>query len=298
MKKVIPKIIAIVGPTASGKSDLAIFLAQKYHGEIVSVDSRQIYRAMDLGTGKVTAEEQKMAPHHLLDIVNPNTRFSAGQFKKKAEKVIQEILKRGSLPILCGGTGFWLKSIIDNLDFPHVLPNWELRKSLEKETAENLFIKLRGLDSERAKNIDPKNKVRLIRSIEIALALGTVPKTVSQPQKWETLQIGLTFPKETLKDRIKIRLEKRLEAGMLEEVKNLHQNGVSWSRLESFGLEYKWLSLYLQNKIDFFQMKKELRHAINQYAKRQMTWFKKDLGIFWIEKPEEADALVKKFLKK
>lgn len=296
MRKDIPKIIAIVGPTASGKSDLAIELAKKYQGEIVSVDSRQIYRKMDLGTGKVTMEEQKMAVHHMLDIVSPNTRFSAGQFKKKAEKVIKEILERGHLPILCGGTGFWLKSVIDNLDFPSVLPDWNLRKKLEKETAEVLFEKLEKLDPERAENIDPKNKVRLIRAIEIASALGAVPKNIGQIQKWETLQIGLTFPKEVLDARIKTRLEKRLEAGMLEEVKNLHKNGVSWPRLESFGLEYKWLSFYLENKIDYSEMKKELQHAISQYAKRQMTWFKKDSNIFWIEKPQEADALVKNFL--
>ena len=176
MKKSNPnKVIVILGPTASGKSDVAIKLAQKYDGEIISADSRQIYRGMDIGTGKVTLAEQKMAVHHLLDVVSPNDEFNISHFKKLAGKMIDDILKRGKLPIICGGTGFWIKSVVDNVELPEVKPDLDLRKKLDKESAEKLFLILKKLDPERAKNIDAKNKVRLIRAIEIYKKLGKVP---------------------------------------------------------------------------------------------------------------------------
>ena len=181
------KVIVILGPTSSGKSDLAIKLARKYNGEIISADSRQIYRGMDIGTGKISKAQQKSVKHWMIDIVSPKNDYNVSKFKKDAEKIIKNILKRGKLPIICGGTGFWIKAIVDNVDFPKVKPNKELRKKLEKISTEKLFKTLQKLDPERAKNIDAKNKVRLVRAIEIAKTLGYVPKIDTKYEIQDTI---------------------------------------------------------------------------------------------------------------
>ncbi|MFZ2188045.1 MAG: tRNA (adenosine(37)-N6)-dimethylallyltransferase MiaA, partial [Candidatus Moraniibacteriota bacterium] len=173
------KIVVILGPTSSGKSSVAIKLAQKFNGEIISADSRQIYRGMDVGTGKVTSAEQALAKHYMLDIVSPKTNFSAAQFKKKAQILIADILKRGKLPIICGGTGFWIKALVDDVIYPEVKPDWKLREKLGKKSTEQLFVMLEKLDPVRAGNIDAKNPVRLIRAIEICRTLGKVPVIAS-----------------------------------------------------------------------------------------------------------------------
>ena len=212
------KIIVILGPTSSGKSEVAIKLAQKFNGEIISADSRQVYRGMDIGTGKVEPDLSGEIPqkfssgkfyaespymsggiaHYLIDIANPKTEYNAANFKNDANKIIEDILKRKKLPIICGGTGFWIKAIVDNVNFPKVKPDKELRKILEKKNAEELFKTLRELDSERANNIDAKNKVRLIRAIEICKAIGKVPKIIIQNERYYFLQIGINTPKEEL----------------------------------------------------------------------------------------------------
>lgn len=304
------KIIVILGPTASGKSDIAIELARNFNGEIISADSRQIYRGMDIGTGKVTKKEQRLARHHMIDIVSPNTKYNAAKFKKQAEKIIQDILRRGKLPIICGGTGFWIKAIVDNINFPEVKPNEVLRNKLRNKTAEKLLAILKKLDPARAKTIEPKNKVRLIRAIEICKSIGKVPAIGEKrsdlfrslrsrevgPLKF--LQIGLDIPKSALQKRIKTRLEKRLKQGMIKEVKDLHfKRKISWKRLESFGLEYKWIALYLQNKISRKDMREKLYYDIIHYAKRQMTWFKKDQRIKWMKKYPTIQKEVKRFVK-
>lgn len=290
-----PKIIVIVGPTASGKSALAIQLAKKFDGEIVSADSRQIYRGMNIGTGKVTKTEQRMTKHWLIDIVSPKINFSAAQFKKLADRIIENILKRGKLPIIVGGTGFWIKAVVDNIMFPEVKPDWNLRKKLGKESNAALFKTLQNIDPDRAAEIDRFNKVRLIRAIEIAKILGKVPEIKMGP-KYETLQLGINWSKEKLNKRIKERLDKRFEQGMIKEVENLHRQGVSWRRLESFGLEYRWIAWYLQEKMTLKEMKEKLFQEIKNYAKRQMTWFNKYKIIRWIKNTKETKKLVKDFL--
>lgn len=277
-----PKIVVVVGPTASGKSALAIKIAKNFGGEIISADSRQIYRGMDIGAGKVTKAEQKQAKHWLIDIISPKTNFSAAKFKKMADKKIREALKRGKLPIIVGGTGFWIKAIVDNVKFPEVDPDWKLRKKLSEKSTDMIFKMLQNLDPDRAAKIDPYNKVRLIRAIEIAKALGKVPRLKSAP-KYNTIQIGVSWPKEALSQRIKIRLDKRFKQGMTKEVEKLHKQSVSWKRLENFGLEYRWIAKYLQGKMILEEMKKKLFVEIKNYAKRQMTWFRKDKRIHWIK---------------
>lgn len=289
------KIVVILGPTSAGKSAVAIKLAQKFDGEVISADSRQIYRGMDVGTGKVTLEEQAGIKHHMLDIVSPKTNFSAAQFKKKADKVIKDILKREKLPILCGGTGFWIKSIVDNITYPEVKPDWKLRKKLDKKSITELIHELKKLDPRRAENIDAKNKVRLIRAIEICATLGQVPEEKSNPQ-YQALQIGVSVPKEKLHAKIKKRLDARWQAGMIEEVQKLRRQGLSWKKIQSFGLGYFWIPEYLQEKINLEELYEKVYLAEKDYAKRQMTWFQKDPRIKWLEKYKDMEKEAKKFI--
>lgn len=298
-----PKIIVILGQTATGKSDFAVEVARQFGGEVVSADSRQVYKGMDLGTGKVTKKEMRGIPHYMLDIVSPrNKTFSASDFQKLASKKIDEIIKKGKVPIICGGTGFYLDAIVNGNIFPEVPPNEKLRKELYSKSAIALFEYLKKIDLRRAKDIDPKNKVRLIRAIEIAKALGKVPKINKNDSLFDVIKIGLIFPNEELKQRIYTRLIKRMELGMLKEMENLHKSGVSWKKMESFGLEYRYSAFYLQGKINKEEMVEKLFSQIWHFAKRQKTWFKRDKNIIWINPSKKADRakalrVVDKFLK-
>ncbi len=293
--KNLPKVIVIVGPTASGKTDLSIKLAKKFNGEIISADSRQVYKGMDLGTGKVSKKEMQGIKHYLIDVVSPKKTFTVTQYVKLAKKAIKEIISKNKIPIIVGGSGFYIDALIFGYQFPHVPPNKSLRKKLEKKSTEELFKILKKLDIQRAKNIDPNNKVRLIRAIEIAKKLGKIPK-LQKKSYYNPLFIGIKINKEKLKKKIKIRLLKRIRQGMIKEVENLKKQGLSWKRLENFGLEYRYIAYYLQNKISYKKMIKDLEKAIGNYAKRQMTWFKKNKDICWIKNFKEAQKLVKKFI--
>ena len=290
------KLLVIVGPNASGKSDLAVKLAKKFNGEVLSADSRQVYKGMNIGTGKITKEEMQGIPHHLLDVASPKRRFSVAQFQKKAIETIKKIQKKGKLPILCGGTGFYIQSVVDGIVIPKVKPDWALRKKLEKKTCEQLYQQLKKLDPQRAKTIDKKNKRRLIRAIEIVLKTKKRIPPLKKKVMFDALIIGIKRDKEELKKRIRKRLLKRLKEGMIEEVKSLHKSGVSWKRLEELGLEYRYIAFYLQGKLNYKEMVTQLQKAIENYAKRQMTWFKKDKRILWVTTYKEAEKLVKKFL--
>jgi tRNA dimethylallyltransferase len=272
-----PKIYVVCGPTSSGKSDHAVELAKKLDGEVISADSRQVYIGMDLGTGKITKEEMSGIPHHLLDIKNPNEDFSVEEFQRLAFEKIEDILSRGKVPILCGGTGFYIQSVTDNVIFQEIKPNKELRAELEEKSIEELKNILKKIPKEEGAKVDTENKRRLIRAIEIGTFLGKLACIQRGEQKYDFEFIYLDFPDEILKERINQRLEKRLKAGMVDEVKRLHEEGVSWAKLESFGLEYKYIAQFLQGKIDEETMKEEIRIKSRQYAKRQRTWFKRVL---------------------
>jgi len=290
------KLIVIVGPTASGKSGLAVEIAKKYNGEVISADSRQVYKGMDIGTGKITKKEMQGIKHYLLDVVSPKTRFTVAQYQKKANKAIEAIIKKGKLPILCGGTGFYIQSIIDNIIIPKVKPDWKLRKKLEEQTAEELFKKLEELDPTRAKNIDKYNKRRLIRAIEIVLKTKKPIPELKKNQPYNILMLGTKIDKKELEKRIEKRLTKRLKQGMIKEVKKLHKSGVSYKRLEEFGLEYRYIAYYLQNKINEQRMIEKLQKEIEHYSKRQMTWFKKDKRIIWIKNKKTVFKLIREFM--
>jgi len=291
------KLVVIVGPNASGKSDLAVKLAKKFNGEVVSADSRQVYKGMDIGTGKITKEEMQGVPHYLLDIASPKRRFSVAQYQKKAIEAIKKIQRKGKLPILCGGTGFYVQAVVDGLVFPKVKPDWRFRKKLEQKSARELYKYLKKLDPERAKTIEKDNKRRLIRAIEIVLKTGKPVPKLQKQKLFDVLMIGIKRDKKELKERIRKRLLKRLKQGMIEEVKKLKESGLSWKRLEEFGLEYRYIAYYLQGKLSWKEMVEQLQKAIEDFAKRQMTWFKRDKRIHWIKNFKEAKKLTREFLK-
>ena len=292
-----PPLIVIVGPNASGKTDLAIKLAKKFNGEIISADSRQVYRGLDIGTGKATKKEQKIIKHHLIDVASPKRDYNVSHFKKEVTATIKLIIKKGKLPFLVGGTGFWVQAVVDNLNLPIVKPNKVLRLKLKNKTSQQLLIMLKKLDPTRAKNIDPQNPYRLIRAIEIVKATHRPIPELKSNSPYNVLMIGITHTREKLHKKIGQRLKKRLKQGLISEVKRLHKNGVSWQRLNNFGLEYRFVSLYLQAKLTRQEMSVQLQFAIQNYAKRQMTWFQRDKRIHWNNNLNSASKLCKKFIK-
>jgi tRNA dimethylallyltransferase len=277
-----PKIIVVCGPTATGKSDYAVTLAKKTSGEIISADSRQVYKGLDIGSGKITKKEMRGVPHHLLDVVSPKKVFTVEQFQKLGKKALTDILKRGHTPIICGGTGFYIDALVYESNFPAVPPNKALRTQLEKKSVEELFELVQQKDPERSDTIDNKNKVRLIRALEIIDVIGKVPE-VKKESPYYIEWIGLDFPDEILKERIHNRLLARIKKGMLKEVHNLHENGLSWKRMRELGLEYRFMADYLTGKISKEEMITLLETAIWHYAKRQRTWFKRNKEIKWIK---------------
>jgi len=291
-----PKVIVILGPTATGKSALAVKIAKKVGGEVISADSRQVYKGLDIGTGKISKKEMKNIPHHLIDVTDPKKKFTVVDYQRKAIYAMAEIIKRGKIPIICGGTGFYIDAITKDTVFPKVPPNNKLRKSLIQKDAVALFYELQKLDPERAKNIKKKNeqnnKVRLIRAIEIAKAIGKVPKLQYDTNSamsesvslFRFVKIGLFLPKEKLKQKIEKRVEKMFKDGLLNEIKKLKKLGVSEKRLKELGFEY------------WNPTKEKVISETIKYTKRQMTWFKRDKQIKWFDaskKNIEKSVLIK-----
>jgi len=291
-----PKIIVIVGTNTSGKSTLAVFLARKFGGEVISADSRQVYKGFNLSAGKINKMEMRSIRHHLLDVASPKRTFTVAQYQKLARQAVLKIWRGHKLPIICGGNGFYIQAVLDGIVLPEVKPNFKLRTILQKKSASALFQILKTKDPVRAKTIDSKNPRRLIRALEIIAAVGKVPKPKTNPLAAQVLMLGIKKDKSVLRKLIEQRLIKRLRLGMLREIKSLHAHGLSWRRLESFGLEYRYCALLLQKRISKEQFKNELVRAISKYAKRQITWFKKDKRIHWLKNKRQAEKLVKEFL--
>ena len=291
------KIIVILGPTASGKSEMAVKLAKKLNGEIISADSRQVYRGMNIGTGKVTKKETEGIPYYLLDVASPKKRFTVVQYRKLALKAINKIQKKGKLPVLCGGTGFYIQAVVDGIVIPEVPPNWKLREKLKKKSVEELYQTLKKLDPKRAKTIEKENKRRLIRALEIVIKTKKpVPVFKKRVLPCPVLMIGIKKKKEELEKLIKKRFLNWLKQGFLKEVKKLRKSGLSWQRIEEFGIHYRVAAQHLQGKINYQEFIKKSLIELQNYAKRQMTWFKRDKRIRWIKSQKQAEKLVKKFL--
>lgn len=291
-------LIILVGPNASGKSSLAVELARLFDGEIISADSRQVYRGLDIGSGKISKKERRHVPHHLLDVASPRSSYTVTHFMRDAKKTINTLFSRGKIPIICGGTGFWIDSLINDYQLVNVPPQPGYRKKLEKKNVHELFAQLKTTDLRRAKTIDPHNKRRLIRALEIIHVSGKkIPKLIEH-NSYNVLWIGIKHSQNVLQKRIHTRLQNRMRQGMVKEVEHLHKKGTTWKRLDDLGLEYRYISRFLQGKISRDEMKETLEHEIRRYAKRQQTWFKRNPNIQWISKSRKALAIARKFLSK
>ena len=314
------KVIAIVGPTASGKSALGVFLAQKLGGEVISADSRQVYRGLNIGTGKVTKKEMGGIPHYLLDVASPKKQFSASDFEKLGQKAIEKIIKKEKVPMVVGGTGFYTDTLLGRMTLPDVPPNPTLRTKLEKKTVEALFKELQKKDPERAKTIEPKHKRRIIRALEIAAGRSNkkpegdlrsatararanfqqkimrTPEGLLFAQPYEILWLGISPKEEVLHKKIHTRLLARMKAGMVAEAKRLHAEGLSYKRMKELGLEYRSLAELLLGEVTKEEMLPQLEAAIRNYAKRQIRWFKRNQDITWVNSKAEALRLAKGFI--
>ncbi len=290
------KLIVILGPTASGKSVLAVELAKKFKGEIVSADSRQIYREMDIGTAKVISKKEGVS-YHLIDIINPDQEFTVAEYKKRAIKTIKNIQKCNKVPFLVGGTGLYIKAIVDNLKIPPVPPDKVLRNRLNKKSIRELIKKLKRLDPEAIVQFDIKDKRRLIRALEVCL-LTKKPFSQQRLQGkplFETLQIGLKVPRKKLYKRINERVDEMIEKGLIEEVKKLNKR-YSWDLPSMSGIGYKQIGMYLHKEIDLERAIELIKRDTRRYARRQMTWFRQDKRIHWVKTKKEAEKLIKAFL--
>lgn len=297
------KILVILGPTSSGKTDLAIYLAKKFNGELISCDSRQVYKALDIGTGKLPSQNSKITYEKndnywlvngikiwMYDVADPTKRYDVSKYIKDARKIIEQIVKNQKLPIIVGGTGLYLKALIYGLS--NVSTNKKLRKELEKLTLNLLQNKIKEISINKWESLnesDQKNPRRLIRAIElVVLSPKQIEKNInSLVKEYEILKIGLSAPRDILNKRIDARVDQRISEGMIKEAERLNKEGLSFKRMKELGLEYGVLADYLTGKITKNELVKNLKIKIHQYAKRQMTWFKKEHEIFWFDVTEK-----------
>ncbi|KNY25759.1 tRNA (adenosine(37)-N6)-dimethylallyltransferase MiaA [Pseudobacteroides cellulosolvens] len=292
------KVIVIVGPTASGKTALSISLAKEMNGEIVSADSMQIYKYMDIGTAKPDLEEMSGIKHYLIDEVNPDEEFSVARFKELVTKYIDEILDKGKQPIVVGGTGLYINSLLYNIDFSETVSDWELREELKKEALEMgneyLHDKLKSVDPIAAGKIHKNDLKRIIRALEVyeySKKTITEHQEVSRqiPSKYEFYAYGLKMDRERLYNRINQRVDIMFERGLIEEVKGLINMGYDKHSVAMQALGYKELLLYLRDEISLDDAKEIIKMGSRRYAKRQITWFKKTEGVKWIDLDLEMD---------
>jgi len=292
----LPKLIVVEGTTASGKSDFGVELALRYGGEIISADSRQVFRGLDLGSGKITPEETKGVPHHLIDVCDAGSFFSMADYQKLAYEAIDDVIARGKLPFLVGGTGLYVASVADGYVMSDRMPDLAYRAELEKLTTEELYVMLRSMVPDT--DVDPRNRNRVMRLLE-KIHDGDDVVPTKQP-RYETLRLGVTWDRAVVRQRIDERLDRRIELGMIEEVKGLLDAGVTEEYMIKLGLEYKFITQYLRGDYTLEEMKGLLATAIKQFAKRQMIWFRRDPSIHWLDMTAdpmgEACAKIDEFL--
>lgn len=304
------KLIVICGPTASGKTGLSLELARKFNGEIISADSRQIFKKMNIGTAKEAGEWRwdglrrvlfiNSIRHHLIDFLDPGKNFSAAEFRDKAIKYIKLVHSQGRVPFLVGGTGLYIQTVVDNLQIPRVLPNKKLRESLEAKTTEELFCWLKNLDEKASLAVDPYNKRRLIRALEVCILSGSPfsGQKMKGEQIFDVLQIAIDKSREELYNGINQRVEKQLALGLEKEVRDLVKRRYDWNLPSMSGIGYREFKDYFDDKCSYEELKENLQKDNRNYAKRQLTWFKRDKRIQWVKNYQEADKLVEKFLKR
>ncbi len=279
-------LMVILGATAGGKTGLAVQVATRFSGEIISADSRQVYRGMDLGTGK-DLQEYGDVPYHLIDIAEPGSEYNVFQFQRDCFDSIEAIWQRQRLPIICGGTGMYLDAVLRGYRMVSVPENRQLREELELCSDNALRQKLLQLKPEQHNRTNLDDRERLIRAIEIAVGEQTASEKLPPLPQISPLVFGIKWPREILRKRIAIRLRERFEAGMIEEVQQLHAAGVPWEKLEFYGLEYRLIAQHLQGQLNRNDMGQKLRSAIGQFAKRQDTFFrrmeKSGVNIHWLD---------------
>ncbi|OIO19313.1 MAG: tRNA (adenosine(37)-N6)-dimethylallyltransferase MiaA [Candidatus Magasanikbacteria bacterium CG_4_9_14_0_2_um_filter_41_10] len=306
--KELPKLIVILGPTAAGKTTWGLTLAKKYNGEIIGADSRQIYKKLDIGTAKPVGEWRRNGlrrsymvediPHHIIDIIDPGKRFSVAEFRDKAVKYVKLIHKNNKIPIVVGGTGLYISSLVDNFHIPHVSPNKKLRQSLEEKPMDELFVLFQRMDPEGAKVIDKQNKRRLLRALEVCILSG---EPFSQQKKkgeplFDILQIGITVPREELHTRIDARVDQMIKLGLVKEVDLLLKQKYSWELPSMSGVGYRQFQEYFEKVKSLDECIDLLKRDTRRFARRQLTWFRRDSSIKWCTSLEEADVLVQSFL--
>ena len=293
----LPKLIVVEGTTASGKSDFGVELALRYGGEVISADSRQVFRGLDLGSGKITPEETRGVPHHMIDVCDAGSFFSMADYQKMAYKAIDDVIARDKLPFLVGGTGLYVASVADGYVMSDRMPDLAYRAELEKRTTEDLYVMLKSIVPDT--DVDPRNRNRVMRLLEKIHDGDDV--TPSKQARYETLRLGVTWDRAVVRQRIDERLDRRIELGMIEEVKGLLDAGVSEEYMIKLGLEYKFITQYLRGDYSSLEeMKELLATAIKQFAKRQMIWFRRDSSIHWLDMTAdpvgEACAIIDQFL--
>jgi len=282
-------LIVILGPTASGKTAVAARLASELASEIISVDSRQVYRGLDIGSGKDLDEyivDGKPVPYHLIDIIDPEEEFSVYQYQKEFFEVYEGLLGKGLIPIMAGGTGMYIDSVLSRYEMTEAAEDTALRARLSELDEEELAAHLKRINPGLHNTTDLKDRGRMVRAIEIA-ERANITASIKPLPELSPLVIGLRWPRETIKKRINIRLRKRLESGLIEEVERLHSGGLSWERLDYFGLEYRFVAQYLQGNMNRNDMTQKLYSAICLFAKKQEKWFRriedKGTNIHWVE---------------
>lgn len=303
-KRKLPKIIVILGPTASGKTALSLKLAKAFSGEIVSADSRQVYRGMDIGTDKISGQwsddgslRADGVSHWMMDVCDPDASFTLADYKKQALECIQNILKRGNVPCFVGGTGLYIQALVDNYQLPEGTKDSALRRNLEGENLRNLLSQLQKIAPLSAARIDPKNKRRLIRALEVSLLTGRESVQLQKKGKpfFDSLLIGLSAPRDVLYERINARVDEMIESGLEDEVRTLLQQYDALLPALS-GLVYKQMADFVQGKISFANAVSSMKRDTRRYARRQMTWFRRDTRILWISDEDEIKDRVRIFL--
>jgi len=290
-------LLVVLGPTASGKTELAVRLARRLGGEIISADSRQVYRGMDLGTGKDLScyrDGETTVPCHLIDILDPSDEFSVFDYRRLFYRCFQEITRRAKIPLLVGGTGLYLDAVIRGYHMPAVPVSRDLREELKGEETESLRRRLLAI-SEVHNTTDLLERERLIRAIEIAEFVRDHPCHAPDGIPVSPLVMGIRCEREVLRKKITARLHSRLAVGLIEEVHSLHERGIGWERIDSFGLEYRYIARYLRGSMSREEMIRTLATRIHQYAKRQETWFRRmernGVRVHWIDGPDDAKAI-------
>ncbi len=302
MPPALPRIVAVVGPTASGKSKLALDLAKTFGGQVVSADSRQVYRRMDIGTAKPIPADRQEVPHHLFDLLDPDQRFDLSAFLSRATEAIDGIHAAGQLPILAGGSGQYVWALLEGWQLPPAPPDEDLRANLESEDPEALHLRLASIDPAAAARIHPRNVRRLVRALEIRHSDGPgIPASPAKEPRYQALVLGLTLERDALYERIDQRVDAMMEAGLLEEVRGLLQAGYGPTLPSMQSTGYRELAQHLEGEMDVEEAVQRTKYATHRLARRQYTWFRlNDPRICWLDASsdphEDAARLVRRFL--